>query len=213
MLIDQIGDPLQYDISQSLQPNVSQLFPDFVGFDSLVLEDFQVGPDELTVRTVQVLFEAGRGFENFDLVEQYHLAIFDNPNLASTSLLGNIETQVLTVVTDAVSVIQVGDSDVGLVTLSGEWDLPAAGQFWVGVAPVAPSSLAGQFFLLNSGAAGVDGGTDGIFANPEEGFGAGSLLTVAADFAVLVSTEPIPEPSTGLLVGFFSLACCFARKR
>jgi len=213
-LIDQIGDPTTFELADSVFPNVSQIFSDFPAFDSLVLEDFEIDGEDLTVRSVQVLFFAQNGFASFDLVSEYRLGFFDDPSLASDSLLGNVASVSLPSLSEQVIVSRVGEGASGLVTLLGEWELPESGQYWVGVAPVAANSVAGQFFLANGGEGAMAGGANGIFVNPDEGFGQGTSQDVATDFAVLVSTERIPEPNTVVFVSFFAaLGLCSRRRK
>ena len=207
--LDQIGDPLSYDLSASIPPNVSQIFSDFRDFDSLALDDFQIEGEDLTIRTVQALIFAQSGFDSFDSVSGYQLSFFDDPSLASMSLSGNIVDESIIA---GSSVSRLGDTDFAILTLVGEWELPSEGTYWVGVAPEAPFSVAGQFMLANGGA-GVDGGSNGLFVNPENGFGGGTSQVVAADFAYLVSTEAIPEPGVAGLVAVAILFGAGRRRR
>ena len=161
---------------------------------------FKSRVSDLTIRTVQALIFAQSGFDNFNSVNGYQLSFFDDPSLASMSLIGNIVDESIIA---GSSVSRLGDTDYGILTLVGEWELPSEGTYWIGVAPEAPSSVAGQFLLANGGA-GVDGGSNGLFVNPENGFGAGTSQVVATDFAYLVSTVAIPEPGVS---GLVAVAC------
>lgn len=196
-LLNQILTPSDYDASASVEPNVSQIFTDFPNFSSLALDDFEISGADLNVRQVQVLVIAQAGFDSFGSISNYHLNFFDDPSLAGSSLVGNIVSDSIS--SDNFFVNQVGNSDLALVTLIGEWALPAEGTYWVGVAPEASFSVAGQFSVANGGASGVDGGSNGFFANPANGFGGGTLEVVPTDFAYFVSPEVVPEPTVGVL--------------
>ena len=211
--LDQILVPTDFDVTASVTPNVSQIFTDFPTFNSLVLDDFEVTGMDLTIRSVQALFVAQSGFESFDSVSGYRLSLFDDPMLAASSLVGNIASVSIPSSSGDFSLEQVGVSDLGLVTLTGEWTVPAVGTYWVGVAPEAPFSVAGQFSVANGGASGVDGGSNGFFANPSNGFGNGTFQSLPTDFAFLVSSEVIPEPSAGLLVLIGALVGVVRRRR
>ena len=188
---------------------MSQIFSDFPAFDSLALDDFQIEGEDLTIRTVQVLIFAQNGFDSFESVNGYQLSFFDDPSLASTSLNGNVVDESIAIGSGESMVSRLGITDYGILTLVGEWELPSEGTYWVGVAPEAPVSVAGQFLLANGGA-GVDGGSNGLFVNPENGFGEGTSQVVATDFAYLVSTVAIPEPGVG---GLMAVAILFGAGR
>jgi hypothetical protein len=201
MVLDQIGTLSEYDLNAGTGPTASQVFTDFPDFSSLVLEDFTVTADELEITDVAALFRAQGGFAKFADVDGYALQIFSNPSLAAAGLGGDVASLIVLAGSGA-SVTQVIDSggsfEYGLVSLETSVFLPSAGQYWIGVAPIAASSVAGQFRLMNSGASDPvnPGGTDARLANPGEGFGLGALSIVNLDHAY--SVNAVPEPCSAV---------------
>lgn len=202
MVLDQIGTLSEYDLDAGSGPTANQVFTDFPDFSSLVLEDFTVTADQLEITDVEALFRAQGGFAKFADVDGYALQIFSNPALAAAGLGGDVASLILLAGSGA-TVTQVidpgGSFEYGLVSLETSVFLPSAGQYWIGVAPVAASSVAGQFRLMNSGASNpvTPGGTDARLANPGEGFGLGALSIVNLDHAY--SVNAVPEPASAIL--------------
>lgn len=206
MVLDQIGNVSTYNLNAGSGPTPSQVFTDFPDFSSIVLEDFTVTADELEITDVAALFRAQGGFAKFGDVDGFALEIFSNPSLAATGLGGDVANLVF-VAGSGTSVTQVMDSggsfEYGLVSLETSVFLPGAGQYWIGVAPVAASSVAGQFRLMNSGASSpvTPGGADARLANPGDGFGLGTLSIVNLDHAYSVTAVPEPVSAALALAG------------
>ena len=124
---------------------------------------------------------------------------------------------VVVVVFDAGAIAKLASAFVlltlGLVNLAVDILLPAAGTYWLGVAPVSSKSVAGQFYLQNSGAKGpiFSGGSDGFFANPDEGYGIGPLTEADLDFAYVV--QIVPEPAAAGLLALGGLGLLLRRRR
>jgi hypothetical protein len=209
---NQVGEFLDYDFDTSSAPNASQIFTDFPGFDSMAVDDFTVTAAELHLGRITALFEARAGFESFQELDGYQLSIFSDPTLPGHSLLGNTASVLVTLAPD-VTVTQLGGGDHGLVSLAVDIMLPAAGTYWLGIAPVSSKSVAGQFYLQNNGAKGpiVSGGSDGFFANPDEGYGIGPLTDANLDFAYVV--QIVPEPAAAGLLVLGGLGLLLRRRR
>jgi len=197
--LDLIGDPAVYNTAAESVPSVSQIFSDFHPYDSMVLENFHVTSQTgLNVELVEVLFRAQGGFESFSLVTSFQLGIFSAaPD--GTSLTGDVFSGDWLVSGGLVVVEQVGDGDVGLVKLTTDILLPSPGTYWVGVVATGSFAEAGTFHVQSDGKAGADGGKDGKFINPSEGFGVGAAVSTSSDFAYRVTTK-VPEPATPLLL-------------
>lgn len=199
VVANQVGDLARYDFGSSAPPNASQIFTDFAGFDSMAVDDFTVTGPELRIMSVSGLFEARAGFASFAAVSGYQVSIFSDSSMAGSSLLGDTASR-LVPLGSATSILQVGGGDHGLVSLAVDIVLPKAGTYWLGIAPVSSKAVTGQFFLQNGGADGPPGPgeANGVFSNPEEGYGIGPLTEANLDYAYLVTL--VPEPATtGLL--------------
>ena len=209
---NQVGTLLDYDFDASTAPNASQIITDFSGFDSMAVDDFTVTGPELRLTNILALFEARGGFESFGAVAGYRVSIFSDPALAGSSLLGDTASVLISLGPD-VTVTPADGGDHGLVNLPVDILLPTAGTYWLGVAPVASKSVAGQFYLQNSGAKGpiFSGGSDGFFANPDEGYGVGPLTEANLDFAYVV--QIVPEPAAAGLLVIGSLGLLMRRRR
>lgn len=196
VVLDQIGDPSLYDFTQLPPPTPSQVFSDFPDFDCVVLEDFTVTTSELRVTAVAVLIRAQGGFLSFQNVQAYQLSIFNNVNLAASTLIGDAG-YALVPAGPGVAVTQVtdpsGTHEYGLVVLNVDIALPSAGNYWVGVSPVAASTVAGQFFVQTTDQ-GTSGAANGRLANPGLDLGVGALSTPGNHYAYSVTV--VPEPAT-----------------
>jgi hypothetical protein len=192
--LDQIGDLSLFDSSLLPLASPSQIFTDFPDFNCTVVEDFSVNTDELRIRQVSVLFQAQGGFLKFQDIQAYYLNFFSDVNLAGSSLTGDVGSFYIPA-GSAVSVTQVTDAggggEFGLVALTVDVPLPSAGNYWVGVSPVAAYSVAGQFFVQTT-ATGTADPANARLANPGLGLGAGALSIPGNHYAYSVAT--IPEP-------------------
>jgi hypothetical protein len=196
VVLNQIGDPALYEFALLPPPSPSQIFTDFPAFNCTVLENFTVSSSELRVTQVSVLFRAQGGFISFQDVQGYQLNFFSDVNLAASTLVGDAGSIQIPAGPE-VKVTQITDSsnthEYGLVVLNVDVALPSAGNYWVGVSPVAASTVAGQFFVQTT-THGTSGSANARLANPEQGLGAGTLSTPGNHYAYSVTV--IPEPGT-----------------
>ena len=137
-VLNQIGPVTSYVLGG--QSTISQIFTDTSAYDCMAIDDFTVSSSELRVTNVSALFQAYAGFAMFGNVAGYQLSFFSAPDAAGSDLLGDVGS-LLVISGGGASVIQVND-DYGLVSLNVDFTLPAAGTYWVGVAPVADAGLA-----------------------------------------------------------------------
>ena len=193
---NQLGDPALYEFELLPPPTLSQIFTDFPDFSCTVLEDFEVDSSQLRITQVSVLFRAQAGFVGFASVSGYLLNFYSDVNLAAASLAGNAGS--IEIPTGgAVTVTQVvdpgGNHEYGLVELDVDVVLPAAGTYWVGVSPVAASSVAGQFYVQTTTQGIAQGASaNAKLANPGLGHGVGALSTPGNHYAYAVVA--VPEP-------------------
>ncbi len=196
VVLNQIGDVAAYDFGVSPGPTLSQVFPDFPDFDCTVLEDFTITGSELRISHVSALFRAQAGFITFQDIQGYYLNFFSIPDLAATSLTGDVASIVISPGAGA-SVTPVADSsgtyEYGLVSLNVDIPMPSAGNYWVGLS-LKSSVTTDQFLLMHSGAVGVvtPGNANGRLANPGLGLGAGALSGLNRDYAYALTTAPEP---------------------
>lgn len=215
-VLDQIGEVSLYNLNPATDPTPSQIYTDFPDFSSAVLEDFTVASDELEITQVSALFRAQAGFDKFESVSGYRLNFFSDPGLAAASLAGDVAS-FLVVAGSGALVTQVTDGgglhEYGLVSLNVDFELPAAGQYWVSVSPESASAVTGQFFLMNQGASGpvTPGGLNARLANPGDGFELGALTVLNLDHAYSVSV--VPEPAGVIMVMLGGLGMVIRRKR
>jgi hypothetical protein len=211
VVFNQIGDPALYDFALLPPPTPSQIFSDFPASNCTVLEDFTVTATQLRITQVSVLLRAQGGFISFQDVQGYRLNFFSDVNLAATSLVGDAGSIDISPGA-AVSVTQVidpgGNHEYGLVVLNVDVPLPSAGNYWVGVSPIAASTVAGQFFVQTT-THGTSGSANARLANPGEGLGAGTLSTPGNHYTYSVTA--VPEPAT--LAFWIIGSCCWLSRR
>jgi hypothetical protein len=194
----------------SLLPNPapSQIFPDAPLSNSLVIEDFTVTGADLRITRVSGLFRALAGFTSFQDVINYKI-IFDNSGTVSPTLAGNVANLTIspgvgvtvTQLLDGTTAYQYGRVDIDLDVL-----LPSAGQYWIGIAPIADSQK--QFFLM-SATPPISGGQNARFVNPGEGFLQGPVVNLGHDAAYAVTA--VPEPGA-LPLWLMGAACCLSKR-
>ncbi|NNC90460.1 MAG: hypothetical protein HKN82_18545 [Akkermansiaceae bacterium] len=207
-----IPDPATFDPSEAVTPNVSQIFTDFPGFSSMSIDDLAVAATQRRIVNVTTLLRAQGGFPSFQEVTGYQVSVFSDPAAAGAGLEGDIAS-VLLAPGAGVSVIPFAPAisdEYGLVSLNLDILLPTAGTYWLGVAPVAASTVAGQFFTHNSPSGIPASPGNARFANPGGGFAVGPLTLIGAELAQEVVL--IPEPAAGLLLIVAALAG-FHRRR
>ena len=210
IILNQIGDVDAYDF-EAAGPTPSQRFPDFASYDCAVLEDFSVDSAQRRITNVSALFQAQGGFVSFQGISGYFVDVFTDVNLAGASLTGDVINMEVYPGSGA-SVTQVidpgGNNEYGLVSLDVDILLPAAGNYWISVEPVA-SLATGQFYLANSGATGAvtPGNANAEFANPAEGFANGKLSDTGADYAYAITAVPEPAVVALWAVGSFAWLC------
>lgn len=213
VVLNQVGDVALYDFELLPPPTPSQIFTDFPDFSCTVLEDFTVNSSGLRVIQVSVLFRAQAGFVAFQDVQGYQLSFFSDVNLATAALTGDAG-YALVPPGPAASVTQIvdlsGNHEYGLVVLDVDVVLPSAGTYWVGVSPIAASSVAGQFFVQTSNQ-GITGDANARLANPGLGLGAGALSTPGSHYAYAVTA--VPEPGVLSLGAFGAVGWLFLRRR
>ena len=194
VVFDQIGGLSPIDSSLLPPPSPSQIFTDFPDFNCTVLEDFSVTSGELRITQVSVLFRAQEGFLKFQDIQSYYLNFFSDVELAGSGLAGDVRSVSIPAGASA-SVTQVTDTsgahEFGLVVLDVDVPLPSAGNYWVGVSPVAANSVAGQFFVQTT-TTGTSGPANARLANPGLGLGAGALSIPGNHYAYAVAA--VPEP-------------------
>jgi hypothetical protein len=210
VVMDQIGIASAYSSGSTQAPSSSQIFPDFSAYDAMALDDFEVDQPGFVVDKVSGLFLSRAGFGAFGLVSSYQVSIFSSSALAGASLQGDV-ANLLLLPGAGVSVVPIGDEGLGLVEFETNILLPAAGTYWIGIAPVAASSV-GEFFLQNSGAQGAaaPGNGNGKFANPSLGHEQGAISGTTLDYAYRIRV--VPEPSAFCLV-FGGVALLGRRRR
>ena len=217
VVLNQIGDVSAYDFGAAPGPTLSQMFADFPDYDCTVLEDFTVSSTELRITQVSALFRAQAGFISFQNIQGYYLNFFSSPELAATSLTGDVASVVISPGSGA-AVTQIIDNagpyEYGLVSFSVNIPLPSAGNYWVGVSPKS-SVTTDQFFLLNSGATGAltPGNANGKWANPGLGFGEGALVAKNLNYAYAVTAVPEPATITLWIIGSCGWLCRRQRVR
>ena len=211
LVMDQIGQAGTY--VGGPQPTLSQIFddgPDSVAYDCMAIDDFTATQSQLHVTIVSALFQAGGGFSMFQGVTGYQVSVFSAAAAAGGNLAGDVG-DLLVLSGAGATVTQIHD-DLAVVTLQVNINLPAAGTYWVGVAPVASSSVYGNFYLQSNGAQGpiTPVNANGMLANPAGGLGIGVLSLINADYAY--SLTAVPEP-TSLTLGLFGALACMRRRR
>lgn len=216
VVLDQIGSVGDYDLGSGSSHSISQIFTDFPDFDSAVLEDFSVTSSQLQVNNVSALFKALGGFTAFQDVEAYALNFYSDPNLAATSLTGDIAS-LLVVAGGGAMVTEVVEAshtaEFGLVSLATDLTLPGAGTYWVSISPRSANSQTGQFEVMAGGASGpvTTGSADAVLATPRDGFGQGAFTTVQKGYAYSVTV--VPEPSSAWYCLITASACLLWRGR
>jgi hypothetical protein len=216
VVLNQIGDVDAYLFGAAPGPTPSQIFTDFPTCDCTLLEDFTVASTELNIIHVTALFRAQGGYSSFQDVAGYDLNIFSAANLAATSLVGDVASQVVFAAFGAAvtQVVDAGSSEeYGLVSLAVDVALPGAGTYWLGVSPRSAVAATGQFLLMNSGASGevTPGNANAQLANPGEGLGAGAISSLNLDYAYAITA--IPEPAVSMLWILASCAWLCRRQR
>ncbi|MCF7674162.1 MAG: PEP-CTERM sorting domain-containing protein [Akkermansiaceae bacterium] len=214
-VLNQIGDLSAYTFDGVPLPVPSQIYSDFSDYDCTVMEDFTVTAMSSRIAEVSVLFLAQTGFESFDRVEGYYLNIYSSPAEAAKQLIGDVLSRFLPPTASIVT--KVTDphtgNDYGVVRLAVGLDLPAAGTYWIGVAPKASISTGGDFRVAAANTTGTTntGGADNAnLANPAQGYGGETLTPLDANFAYAVVA--VPEPGTWSLL-FLASAAILIRKR
>ncbi len=214
VVLNQIGDVNAYAFEAAPGPSPSQIFTDFSGYDTMVLEDFTVLSSELQLTQVSALFRAQGGFVAFQGVQGYSLNVFSSSALAATSLTGDVASLMVNAGTGA-SVHEVvgGGGEYGLVSLAVNVPLPSAGTYWIGISPVSAHSVTGQFLLQNSGATGAvtPGNANAKLANPGGQLGLGTLSSTNLDYAYAVTA--VPEPHVAALPVLAGLGWLLRRRR
>ena len=214
VVIDQIGTLASYNLQASTLPMPSQIDADFPSYSGVVIDDFAVISSELRITGVSALFQADAGFSGFSGVSGYAVNFYSSPAHAAANLTGDIGSVVVSSgVATLTQTTRAGSSlGYGLVSLPVDLQLPAAGTYWIGVSPVAASSLNGVFRMMDSGATGPSpGGSNGKFANPGEGYGVGSLMSTDVNYAY--SVIAVPEPGLISLCFFGSAVLLAGRRR
>jgi hypothetical protein len=206
VVMDQIGDVNAYDLAAP--PTPSQIFTDSPSWDCMVIDDFTVDASELRITHVAGLLWAQAGFNSFQDVVAYQLSVFSSPANAATDLPGDVASLIV-IAGSGASVAQVNGGDYGLVSLNVNLSLLSAGTYWVGISPLAADSIAGRFYVQNSGAQGLimPGNQDGQFANPDDGLGYGVLKLMKVDYAYAVTAVPEPAAITLCILGGCGWLC------
>jgi hypothetical protein len=203
VVMDQTGGLSPIDSSLLPPPGASQIFTDFPDFNCTVLEDFSVTSGELRITQVSVLFRAQEGFLKFQDIQSYYLNFFSDVELAGSGLAGDVRSVSIPAGASA-SVTQVTDTsgahEFGLVVLDVDVPLPSAGNYWVGVSPVAANSVAGQFFVQTT-TTGTSGPANARLANPGLGLGAGALSIPGNHYAYAVTAVPEPRAPAFWILG------------
>lgn len=201
-VLNLIGDLNAYRFGIGPNPVPSQLYADFPAYDCMVVEDFRLTASLLHISEVSALFFAQTGFQSFSAVQGYELNIYSSEELAAQHLAGDLVHRFLP--SSGASVTQVVDpatgDEYGMVTLEVSAQLPAAGVYWIGIAPRAQLSAVGDFRLApanSSGTTNTAGENNARWNNPGQGFGGPPSAPLEADFAYAVNA--VPEPSLPLL--------------
>jgi len=212
VVMDQIGDASAYDFGAP--PTISQIFTDNPSWNCMVIDDFTVDASELQITRVSGLLWAQFGFDKFQNVDSYQLSIFSTPSMAAANLSGDVRSLIVYAGSGA-SVTQVNGGDYGLVSLNVNLSLLSAGTYWVGISPVAADSIAGRFFVQNSGTQGAvtPGNLNGAIANPDDGLGYGVLNVLNVDHAYSVTAVPEPAAITLWIIGSCGWLCRRQRAR
>ncbi len=171
----------------------------------MVLEDFDADSTELKITRISAVFRAEAGFATFQQVSAYQVSIFSNLSVSNGTLLGDVAS-LQVAAGSGVSLSQLvdasGDHDYGRVDLDLEISLPAAGHYWVGVAPLSDSTR--QFYLTASGPA-VSGGQNAWLANPDDGYGLGVGAALNQDYSYSLTAVPEPTSSAVALAALLGL--------
>lgn len=212
LVLNQVGDTGAYNFATMPGFAPSQIFTDFPAFDCAVLEDFNARGSELKISHVSVLFRAESGYTSFEAVQGYAVNFFSDAALAAGGLTGDVASLVI-VAGSGAAVTQVADGsgahEYGLVDLEMAISLPAAGQYWIGVSPIASSTTVGQFFVQSSNES-LPAPANAMLANPGLGFGGGALAPLANHYAYSVTA--VPEPGA-VLLGMVALCGCVCSRR
>jgi hypothetical protein len=225
-VMDQIGD------GSNLNPSgliASQDFePTNDSYDIAALDDFLVSGQMVVTKV-----DAAMGFFNSpdpdpNAIQDYRVEIYSSPAAAGASLTGDVASAVVppggVTLTDP---FVPGGSDLFLVEIPVNLALPGAGTYWVSVMPRIDFGEYGQTVLSILTAGGFPGGLNAYQANPNLGFGFGSVALVEdagfgqnVDLAYRVEATPlrngvIPEPltMTGLLMGLCGAGAYLRRRR
>ncbi len=212
VVMDQIGDVNAYDFGAP--PTLSQVFTDIPSWNCMVIDDFTVDASELQITHVSGLLWAQFGFDKFQNIDAYQLSVFSAPGKAGDNLSGDV-CNLIVYAGSGASVAQVNGGDYGLVSLNVNLSLLSAGTYWVGISPLAADSIAGRFYVQNSGAHGLiaPGNHDGQFANPDDGLGYGVLKLMNVDYAYAVTAVPEPAAITLWILGGCGWLCRRQRAR
>ncbi len=166
---DKLWDQGNYDAGQNAF--VDQVFDDFPDFDSYLVTDIDTGGDAWVIEGVTTFFTNGNAWANQD-IDLGRLNIIpktgDLPDGGDDPGAGQIVDIIIIDLGDTIAVIAAG--------LSIEL---AAGEYWVGLAPVANFGAFGQEFHRAAPITGVDT----AWRNPGGGFGLGTEWSTTAPLA------------------------------
>ena len=219
-LLNQINPGGELSASPFLSPGLNwtatQVFTDIPSYSCMVIEDFSV-VSGVSLTKAHLAFEfPSAGSSDLSAADGWKFSVWSSltgARASGDSLNQNTAATALVSQANATLTPLVGSNQF-LVTLdlSGYGLTLAPGNYSFGIS-VEGAFTFGQIFAL---ASAVDGGGNGYFINPGEGFGAGPSVATPNNYAYALEASAIPEPGTfaGLTAGAsLAVAFCLRNRR
>lgn len=210
-LLNQIGDT-SGTVTHMPNSFFSQHTPDDTTVSTVFLDDFSAASYELRLTGVQGAFNNFFG-TNYSAITGWRVEIYSNPTLADTTtpplLVGDVFSTVVPVGSVTLTPFNRTPSQTDmLVSIPFNFDLPAAGTYWIGIMPIANST--DDFFFVSTST--LPGNNNAVAVNPFNGLGSGTFVPSGTNAAYAVTA--VPEPATYLAGAGATLALgCMLRRR